>query len=119
MEDDGEVLEQRIGISSAAVQGLLPPLSPVPPYFFGELLPGAVGVAHVKLAALIRLQLAVIEELIGHLEDGLVGPGGGKTVQCRRDLMLSSGTRHPGLQVSPIPRAMAPMRSGTAPRALH
>lgn len=109
---------EELGSAQLQCRGSSHPSPCCPPYSIGELLPGAVEVAHVRLTALIRLQLTVIEELVGDLEDGLVGPGGGRTV-CRKSLMLSSGNRHPGLWVCPIPRATAPIRSGVASRALH
>lgn len=82
VEDDGEALGvESVGLCSACGSGLPPRPPPCClPYFFGKLLPGTIQTPDIKLVTLAGLQLAVIEELIGDLEDGLVGPGRGRTV---------------------------------------
>lgn len=81
-----------LGSAGLQLGGSSQPLPWRPPHFFGKLIPGTVEVANIKLVALAGLQLTVVEELIGDPEDGLVGPGRGRTSVQGVAPMLSPGT---------------------------
>lgn len=68
------------------------------PHLLGQLRPGTVGVGDAAVSVL--LQLPLVEQLIGDLEDGGVGPGGQQgTCTGRRAAPHSSGgTRGRGLE---------------------
>lgn len=63
-------------------------------HFFGKLLPGTIQIPDVKPIALAHLQLVVVEEFIGNPENGLMGPGRGRTVPGVGAMWVQNPLRH-------------------------